>query len=81
MLPDFGSRLRDFLFNPMSDLTKFSMRVEIENALQTWEDRIAIKTIDILSYEDDNKYEIFVYYTITRTNQPGIFKGVVRPSI
>lgn len=54
MEPEFGCRLRDFIFENVMDATvKTMIRFEIERAITRWEPRIQINNIAI-SFIDDN---------------------------
>ncbi len=54
MEPEFGCRLRDFIFeNAMDATVKTMIRFEVERAITRWEPRIQINNIAI-SFIDDN---------------------------
>lgn len=43
--PNFGSRLSELVFEPMSIQTLLTIRLYVEEALQMWEPRIIIKQV------------------------------------
>jgi phage baseplate assembly protein W len=45
-LPSFGAGLRRFLFEPNTVATRFQIEDRITKALQQWEPRITIKSVD-----------------------------------
>lgn len=47
MLPEFGTPLRDVLFEPNDDSTADIVREMIIESIRTWEPRVTIKSIDI----------------------------------
>jgi hypothetical protein len=77
MLPEFGSRIRSLLFEPMDDHTVFLMENEIRDAIQTWEDRVNVSYVSVNADFDDLFYEISIEYSIIETGQRGEFYGVV----
>jgi phage baseplate assembly protein W len=45
-LPSFGAGLRRFLFEPNTVATRFQIEDRITKALQQWEPRITVKSVD-----------------------------------
>jgi hypothetical protein len=45
-LPSFGASLRRFLFEPNNVATRFQIEDRITKALQQWEPRILVKSVD-----------------------------------
>ncbi len=71
MLPDFGGKLRDFLFEPNTVATRTLLQAEIQKALQAWEARITVQSVSV--DQDDNDPRVAranVQYQLvaTRTN-------------
>lgn len=52
MLPDFGGKLRAFLFEPNTVATRSLLQAEIQKALQAWEARITVQSVSV--DQDDN---------------------------
>lgn len=46
-LPSFGAGLRRFLFEPNTVATRFQIEDRITKALQQWEPRIAVQSIEV----------------------------------
>lgn len=78
MLPRFGSRLRDYLFEPLDAETADDIRIEVEEVLSEWENRISIDDVIINLDQDANSYEIRILYTLLLTNEESEFRGKVR---
>lgn len=78
MLPEFGSRLRDILFEPISNITTSQIRREIKTAVERWDDRVVINTIDVIPDHDRNQYKIFVVFQISGSNRTEEFNGTLR---
>lgn len=47
MRPEFGSRLRDFVFEPASAQTRRAVAVEVRTALERWEPRAEIDDVTV----------------------------------
>ena len=63
MRPDFGSGIRNFLFQNIDDSDLDSLKLNIQNAIQTYEPRVSVSEISIEKQSDDNKIHIKVYGT------------------
>jgi phage baseplate assembly protein W len=46
-IPDFGGGLRPFLFEPNTVATRFQISERIRKALQKWEPRINVASVDV----------------------------------
>lgn len=68
LLPDFGTNLKKYIFEPLGATTYEIIRTEILNALYEWEDRI--RDIDVVQEENENSgcLNVTVSYTITGLN-------------
>jgi len=77
MLPTFGSTLKRLLFEPMSQFTADTIETEIESAINKWENRAYISSVDVIANEDDNTYKISIDFIIIVTGQAGNFTGFV----
>ena len=53
--PDFGSRIKELLFDFMDDITKDNLKYFIIEALTKWEPRIYITNIEIESMPEYNR--------------------------
>lgn len=78
MLPEFGSRLRDILFEPISNITTSQIRREIKTAVERWDNRVVIKRLDVIPEEDLNQYRISVIFNIKGSNRNEEFTGTLR---
>jgi phage baseplate assembly protein W len=47
MLPEFGSRLRELLFEPNNDVLKSLAKVYVADAIRRWEKRVILKKVQI----------------------------------
>lgn len=77
-LPEFGSNMRELLFEPISDLTALSIEVMIRDVIERWEDRISIRNVTTTPIYEENVYEIGIEYIVKATGQTSNFIGRVR---
>lgn len=47
MMPDYGTSLRQFLFEPMDGHVNQDVENEIRRAIETWEPRIKVDSINV----------------------------------
>jgi phage baseplate assembly protein W len=68
MLPDFGSRLRDYVFAPLSLDTATELSSEVRRALERWEPRVTITDVVTLPDPDDpTLLYVDIGYTVEET--------------
>lgn len=53
LLPEFGGRLRTYLFEPNTVATRRLIQEDIQNALQRWEPRIAVDSVSVEADDSD----------------------------
>jgi phage baseplate assembly protein W len=69
MRPDFGSRLRDYVFRPATIDTAAELANEVENALLRWEPRVDVESVNVtVDPEERNRLYLDVNYTVKGTN-------------
>jgi uncharacterized protein len=69
MRPEFGSRLRDYVFRSATVDTAAELANEVQNALLRWEPRIVCEAVNVnVDPEERNRLYIDVYYTVKGTN-------------
>lgn len=78
MLPEFGSRVREILFEPISDLSAEFLEMEIQEAIERWEDRVLINKVEVIPDYDRNIYRVEVHFTYNKTQKVGIFSTNLR---
>jgi phage baseplate assembly protein W len=64
MLPTFAFGVYNLLFEPMNDEVAQKIGNNILSAIQTWEDRIKIDTVTVITDYDRNRYNIVVDFTM-----------------
>jgi phage baseplate assembly protein W len=77
MRPEFGSRLRDYVFRSATVDTAAELSQEVRNALLRWEPRVDVKAVNVTVDEwERNKLYIGVSYAVKGTND---FRNLVFP--
>ena len=78
MLPEFGSRILEFIHEPLDKITCALLRFELIQAIQRWEPRVILdkKRTSIISYPSEFKVQanLFYYMKVYRQTQSLILK-------
>lgn len=79
-LPEFGSALEDFLFEPLDDVTGLAILTEVTGAINRWDPRVLVdygKSHVDPDY-DNNRFNVTLLFRIDGLEQKNFeFKGVV----
>ena len=69
MRPDFGSRVRDFVFRSATTETAAELSDEVHKALLRWEPRVVVESVDVtVDAAERNRLYIDVNYIVKGTN-------------
>jgi phage baseplate assembly protein W len=69
MRPQFGSRMRDFVFRSADDSTAAELALEVKNAVRQWEPRVDVHDVLVSPDPDQqNRLNVDVIYVIKHTN-------------
>ncbi|WP_052668084.1 GPW/gp25 family protein [Nitriliruptor alkaliphilus] len=69
MRPEFGCRIHDYVFAPISDTTIGSIIFAVEQALERWEPRVDVAQVQVYADDDtDGLLYIDVGYRVKATN-------------
>ena len=69
MRPEFGSRLRDYIFRSATVDSAAELSHEVHHALQRWEPRVDIEFVDVtIDPWERNKLYIDVHYQVKASN-------------
>ena len=69
MRPEFGCRAHELLFEPRNAATETRMQQYVEAALQLWEPRIEVQSVDVFSDVDlDGALFVEINYVIEATH-------------
>lgn len=67
-VPDYGARIRGFLFEPFDISTANRLGQEIRETIENYEKRITLIDINVIMRDDERSYDVNVTYQITNTN-------------
>jgi len=69
MRPEFGSKIRDYVFRSATIDTAAELSHEVRRALLRWEPRVVIEQVNVSVDEDDrSRLYIDISYTVKGTN-------------
>jgi uncharacterized protein len=69
MRPEFGCRLRDYVFRGGTDETRGALAMEVRNSIMRWEPRVDIPWVNVTPHPDDpSLLYIDITYEIKATN-------------
>ena len=62
--PEVGSGLKNLLFEPMTDLTTQLLEDEVRSAIDAWENRAQVISIEVIPEEEYNRYRVAVVFRL-----------------
>lgn len=69
MRPQFGSRMRDFVFRSADSSTAAELALEVRNALRQWEPRVDIHEVRVVPDQiERNRLDVDISYVVKLTN-------------
>ena len=74
--PEFGSGVKNILFEPMTPITAQRLEDEVASAINAWEERAEIININVISEDEYNRYRVSVKFRINNsieTEQVDVF--------
>lgn len=66
---EFGNPILPFIYQGITDDTAGKISSAIRSAVQRWEPRVSIDSINIIPNEDQNEYRITIKYSIPSLNK------------
>jgi len=75
-LPEFASRLRDLLFEPIDESLMNFISDEVKKVIEIWDDRVQVTIVDYHADHDRNHVELAVSFRIVGND--GIFQAKAR---
>ena len=67
--PDFATRLRELLFEPIDSITTSLIETEIQAMLDAYEPRALVQSIRVTPNVDENAYQIDLQIAIVNTSE------------
>ena len=74
--PEFGSGIKNILFEPMTPLTEQRLSDACADAIEAWEKRASVINIAVISEEEYNRYRVAIKFNINNsleTEQVDVF--------
>jgi phage baseplate assembly protein W len=71
MRPTFGAGLRRYLMDPNTPSTRAQIALDVQAALQTWEPRITVTSVQVVPGDDPAEALVTVSYVLVRDQAPG----------
>ena len=68
--PEFGLNLKQFLFEPMSDLVAMDIAGLIRSKLTFFEPRISVNYVNVYPMYDTSEYNIEISFSLPQLNTP-----------
>lgn len=69
MRPEFGCRIWDFVFHPLTPNTIGEIKNAVEEALQRWEPRVVIELVEVAPAANDSAFAVVeILYRVLETN-------------
>ena len=68
--PEFGAGLRDYLFELFTPALIQTIKFDIKHAINTYEPRAIINTVDVSASPDNNSLSISVVFTTINDTEP-----------
>ncbi len=69
MRPDFGSRLRDYLFDGVTDENATAIATEVRRAIASCEPRVDVTRVEVTPVTTAlGRFDIDIFYTVRGTN-------------
>ena len=65
--PEFGSGIKNLLFEPMTPLTEQRLSDACEDAIDAWEKRASVINIAVISDEEYNRYRVAIKFSINNS--------------
>ena len=68
--PDFGSGIRDLLFEQMNPITEENIKQAVLDCIEAHEPRADVLGVTVEGQEDKNRYKVSILFNVTSTSQP-----------
>lgn len=68
--PEFGSRLRHLLFEPLDPITTVLLTNEIAATIQAFEPRVVIRNLSVEPSSDEHGYNVTLLFSLVNQIEP-----------
>ena len=77
LLPEYGSDIRRYLFEPISTVMGQQIAREIISSITRWEPRVTVVNVDVLGIRDSNEYQINIIIRVPFLRSVLNVKGLI----
>lgn len=81
MLPEFALPIYGILFEPVDEITSYRLGEMILSAVERWESRIIVDSVQVLARPDSNEYRVNLEYRIVNDSREDsilVFTNILR---
>jgi len=71
--PEFGTRIKRLLFEPIDPITTVLLQREIETTIRSFEPRVQIQQLVVLPSADEQRYEVNLVFSMVNQTTPVTF--------
>mgnify|MGYP003328537633 FL=1 len=71
--PEFGTRIKRLLFEPIDPITTVLLQREIETTIRSYEPRVQIQQLVVQPTPDEQRYEINLLFSMVNQTTPVTF--------
>lgn len=75
--PNFGSGIRDSLFEPVDYIAASVIEKEIEFMIKNYEPRVRVDNVQVLADPDNNDYQVRVDFYVVGVREPQVFTTIL----
>jgi phage baseplate assembly protein W len=68
--PEYGTRLRQLLFEPIDPITTVMLRQEIVATIVAFEPRVTIRQLSVIPSADEHTYAVNLFFSLVNQTQP-----------
>jgi len=77
LVPEFGSNLKKYLFEPISEYTANQIGNEIVYSVETWEPRVTVSVVNVIGRPEQHEYEVTLSLIINSIRKAVDIKGII----
>jgi phage baseplate assembly protein W len=77
LIPEFGVNIKRFLFSPVSETNALAIGELMNEAIEKWEPRVVIQSLNITPLIDDHQYDISLDFYIPTLKTSANFFGSI----
>lgn len=75
--PNFGSGVRDLLFEPIDYITAGAIEKEIEVMINNYEPRVKLIQVQVEADPENNTYQLRIDFYVVGTREPQVYTSVL----